>query len=77
MPRKQKKSMVKCEKCDREFHEDKAREYPGKVYVHKGKVLCEDCLLEMGVMPDTAEPYSVYMKTITDMGKLGPGAGGI
>ena len=64
---------VKCEKCNVEFHEDKAMEYPGKVYVHKGKVLCEDCLLDMGVMPDTADPYSVYVRTHTDGGMSGVG----
>ena len=71
MPRKGKQ--VVCEKCDREFKEDEAMEYPGKLYVHKGKVMCEDCLVEMGVMPDTADPYSVYIKTITDQGKMGAG----
>lgn len=56
--------MVKCEKCDREFQDDKAIEYPGKVYVHKGKVMCEDCLIGMGVMPDTAEPYATYLQSL-------------
>ncbi len=60
--------MVKCEKCGREFKDDEAMVYPGKVYVYKGKVMCEDCLIGMGVMPDTAEPYSVYIKTHTEMG---------
>ena len=72
MPKKSGKP-VQCEKCNIEFHEDKALEYPGKLYVHKGKVLCEDCLVDMGVMPDTADPYSVYIKSLTDMGKLGAG----
>ena len=76
MPKKKGGKEVKCDKCSVEFSEDKAMEYPGKVYVHKGKVLCEDCLLEMGVMPDTADPYSVYINAITDMGKYGPGAAG-
>ena len=72
MPGRKRKT-VKCEKCDREFKEDEALEYPGKVYVHKGKVMCEDCLIGLGVMPDGAEPYSVYLKTLTDSGKLGAG----
>jgi hypothetical protein len=63
--------MVKCEKCDREFHDDKAREYPGKVYVYKGKVMCEDCLIDMGVSLDEADPYATYIKTHTDFGKTG------
>ncbi len=71
MPKKVKQ--VKCEKCDREFHDDKAREYPGKVYVHKGKVVCEDCLVDMGVLPDSAEPYSVYIKSHSMGGMTGTG----
>ncbi len=73
MPKRKKAGSVKCEKCDREFDEDEAMEYPGKVYVHKGKVMCEDCLIGLGVMPDSADPYSVYVKTLTDAGKLGSG----
>ena len=59
--------MVKCEKCDREFKDDEAIQYPGKVYVHKGKVMCEHCVIDMGVVPDTAEPYALYMKTRQDL----------
>ena len=52
--------IVKCEKCDREFQDDEAMEYPGKVYVLKGKVICEDCLIDMGVSTDEADPYAIY-----------------
>jgi hypothetical protein len=52
--------MVKCEKCGCEFSDDEAMEYPGKVYVYRGKVICEDCLIAMGVSPDDADPYVVY-----------------
>ena len=52
--------MVRCEKCGSEFTDDKALEYPGKVYVYKGKVICEDCLIDMGVPLDEADPYAVY-----------------
>ncbi|MFC1958342.1 hypothetical protein ACFLV6_00245 [Chloroflexota bacterium] len=52
--------MVKCEKCERDFKDDEAMEYPGKVYVHKGKVTCEDCLIDMGVSLDEADPYAIY-----------------
>ena len=51
---------MKCEKCDREFSEDECYEYPGKLYVHKGEVICEDCLGNMGVSLREAYPYSAY-----------------
>ena len=52
--------MVKCEKCGRDFPDDKAIEYPGKVYVYKGKIMCEDCLINMEVSLDDADPYAIY-----------------
>lgn len=53
---------IKCEKCDREFNEEEAREYPGKVHVHKGQVMCEDCLVDMGVSLNEADPYWTHIK---------------
>ena len=50
------KQPVKCEKCDREFSPEEAMEYPGKVHVYQGKVMCEDCLVDMGVSPDFFPP---------------------
>jgi hypothetical protein len=57
---------TKCEKCDREFSEE-PNEYPGKVYVHHGKIICEDCLVDMGVEPDTANPAETFIYTHTDL----------
>ncbi len=62
---------VKCEKCDREFSEDEAIEYPGKVHVHKGQIICETCLVDMGVSPDETDPYATYIKTRTEPGMMG------
>jgi len=77
MPKKKGGKPVQCSKCNVEFSADDAMKKPGQLYVHKGKVLCEDCLVDMGVMPDSAEPFAVYMETITDMGKYGEGVGGV
>jgi hypothetical protein len=78
MPEKKIKrsKVVTCSKCDREFSGLQVSKEAATVYVHNGNVVCKDCLLEMGVMPDSADPYSVYVQTIADQGKTGPGAGG-
>lgn len=54
---------VKCEKCGREYSEE-PNDYPGKVYVHHSEVLCADCLIEMGVLPDHAA--SSHTRLLTD-----------
>ncbi|MFC2072473.1 hypothetical protein ACFLUU_07220 [Chloroflexota bacterium] len=53
---------AKCTDCDREFT-DQPNAYPGKVYVHKGEVLCEDCLFAKGVLPDHAESEHTHLLT--------------
>jgi hypothetical protein len=68
MTHKHAPGQVKCEKCDREFNDQDAFEYPGKLYVHQGKVLCEDCLIDMGVSPDGADSYRTYIAAHTDPG---------
>ena len=54
---------VKCTKCDREFTEE-PNDYPGKVYIHRNEVVCEDCLMGMGVLPDHTE--SSHTRLLTD-----------
>ncbi|MBI4267689.1 MAG: hypothetical protein HY662_02775 [Chloroflexi bacterium] len=61
---------VKCDKCDREFKEEEAHEHPGKVRVYRNKVMCEDCLIDLGVTPDEAEPYWTYIRTRTDFNRM-------
>lgn len=54
---------VKCKECDREFT-DEPNEYPGKVYVHHNEIMCEDCLIGMGVLPDHAD--SEHTRVLTE-----------
>ena len=53
---------IKCEHCEIEFS-DQPNQYPGKVYMHKGEAICEDCLVEMGVLPDHAEAEHTHLIT--------------
>ena len=62
---------MKCEKCDREFKEEEAHNHTNQVRVHKGKLICEHCLVDMGVSLDETDPYWTYIKTRTDIGRTG------
>ena len=55
---------VKCKECDREFS-DQPNEHPGNVYIHRDEVICEECLVGMGVLPDHSE--NSHTRLITDM----------
>ncbi len=37
---------------EREFKEEEARQYPNKICVYQRKVICGDCLVDIGVSLD-------------------------
>ncbi|MFC1899178.1 hypothetical protein ACFLXP_02490 [Chloroflexota bacterium] len=57
---------IKCDKCDREFKEEEAKQYPNKIRTYRGKLVCEECLVDMGVSPQSTDPYGVYFETRLD-----------
>ena len=61
---------MKCEKCDREFKEE-ALQHPNKIRVHRGKLIWEHCLVDMGVSIDETDPYWTYLQTRTDISRIG------
>ena len=59
---------MRCEKCDREFTEEGGPKHPGKTYKYKGKVHCEDCLIDMGVsIEGVGEMPWTYITTRADL----------
>ena len=49
---------MKCSRCGREISEDES-------YQHMGKILCDDCCLEIRVHPKECEPWATYLATRT------------
>lgn len=49
---------MKCSRCGREISEDES-------YIHQGQVLCEDCLMEIGLHAGKCEPWASYLATHT------------
>ncbi|MDO8577847.1 MAG: hypothetical protein Q7R50_01560 [Dehalococcoidales bacterium] len=47
---------MKCSRCGRELTEDKA-------YNYQGKVMCEDCLMDVGLNPHNCDPWATYVDT--------------
>lgn len=53
-----------CSRCGRQIAADSS-------YAYEGKVLCEDCLMEIGLHPKGCEPWASYIATHTP-GGAGP-----
>ncbi len=57
---------AKCEKCDREIAEQ-PDEYRRKMYLQPGKVLCNDCLAEIGLTPDNSDRTKTFDYTSSNI----------
>ena len=60
---------ARCEKCDREIA-NRPDEYRRKIYVQPGRILCKDCLVEIGVTPDDADPTATFDYTSNDVSRM-------
>ncbi len=49
---------------------DRADEYRRKVYVQPGEVVCQDCLADLGVTPDNADPTKTYDYTSNNVSRV-------
>ena len=59
---------MKCEKCDKQINGD------DEVFRHSGRVLCEDCYIDIVSPPKACDPWAVYIakSTIGSGGGSGP-----
>ena len=59
---KQTKQPIKCAQCDLEFPDTVLSEkHKNKAFVWQGKVMCEDCLVKMGVNQEDAMTYTAFL----------------
>lgn len=63
--------MPECETCGVDIEEGKTHKHKGGLFVHKGKVVCESCLVDAGVPITEAESYDTYIKLHTDFHRGG------
>jgi hypothetical protein len=53
---------IKCAQCDVEFaHSELSEEHKNKAFLWKGKWMCEDCLLKMGVNQEDTMTYAAFI----------------
>src|SRR4030043_352042 len=48
--------MIRCSRCQRDTAEDRS-------YVNKGRVYCEDCLMDIGLSIKECDPWATYTDT--------------
>ncbi len=60
---------AKSGRCDRKIA-DRPDEYRRKIYVQPGDVHCKDCLAEIGVTPDNADPTQTYYYTSNNVTRV-------
>ncbi len=61
---------MKCNRCGREIAEEEGFSY-------QGKMICEDCYMEVGLHPKTCEPWATYTATHTPAGSEPKGEQGL
>ena len=53
---------IKCAQCDLEFSESELSEkHKNKAFLWKGKWMCEECLIKMGVSQEDAMTYAAFI----------------
>jgi recombinational DNA repair protein (RecF pathway) len=45
---------MNCSRCNRELTEN-------QTYVHEGKILCEDCLMDIGLSTRECDPWATFV----------------
>lgn len=53
---------IKCAQCDLEFPQSiLSDKHKNAAFLWKGKWMCEECLLKMGVNPEEAMTYAAFI----------------
>lgn len=61
---------MRCTRCKREISENQS-------YVHQGRVLCEDCLMDIGLSAKECDPWATYIDKSVQLRKGLKGADGL
>ncbi len=62
--------MLQCSRCHKDIPEDKS-------YVNRGKIYCEDCLMDIGLTVKECDPWASYVDTAGRMRHGEKGAAGM